>query len=96
MIKEPQTNFADLYVNESPPRNMPDTKSQELSKNRRRLKAENRVLIASRSKALDLDRLAATFPETVTKIKRWFLEASEDDMGLILRALHIQVAASWE
>ena len=60
------------------------------------IEAEIRGLTGSRPKGLDLERLAATLPDAVAKIKKWVLAASEDDMELILRALHIQIAASRE
>jgi hypothetical protein len=45
---------------------------------------------------LDLDLLAETLPEAATRIREWVVQASEEDMALILRALDIQVAASRE
>ena len=50
----------------------------------------------SRPKGVDIDGLAATLPDAVAKIRQWVVEAAEDDMELILRALHIQVLASPE
>ena len=38
--------------------------------------------------------MAATLPGAAAKIRKWVLEASEDDMELILRSLRIQIVAS--
>ena len=47
-------------------------------------------------KALDLDQLAATLPEAAARLRQWVLDASEEDMDLILQALQVQIAASRE
>ena len=95
-IEDQQGKLAEPYVKGSLPQNILETKSEELSQQRRRLEAENRILDAERPKGLDLDWLAANLPDAATRVKRWVEEASEDDMELILRALNIQVAASRE
>ena len=64
------------------------------SESARRIWARNKALSAPRPKGLDLDLLASTLPDAAARIKEWVLEASEDDMELILEALHIQVSAS--
>ena len=86
--------LADLYINGSLPQNILESKSEELNQHRLRLEEANRELSAPRPKGLDLDRLASTLPDAAARIRQWVLEASEDDMELILEALHIQVSAS--
>ena len=95
-IEEQQRRLAELYVNGSLPQNILESKSEELSKHRLRLEAENRELFAPRPMGLDLDLLARTLPHAAARIKQWVLEASEDDLGLILQGLNIRVAASRE
>ena len=70
------------------------TQGRELYQNRLRLEEANKALSAPRPKGLDLDLLASTLPDAAARIREWVLEASEDDMELILEALHIQVSAS--
>ena len=96
-IEEQQRRLADLYINGSLPQNILDSKSEELSQHRLRLEAESRALFfAPRPMGLDLDLLAATLPAAAARIKKWVLQASEEDMDLILQALNIRVAASRE
>ena len=93
-IKAQQRRLADLYINGALPQNILEAKSEELNQNRLRLEEANKALSAPRPKGLDLDFLASTLPDAAARIKEWVLEASEDDMELILEALHIQVSAS--
>ena len=95
-IEEQQRRLADLYINGSLPQNILESKSEELSQHRLRLESENRVLDAPRPQGLDLDLLAETLADAAARIKGWVLQASEEDMELILRALDIRVAASRE
>ena len=95
-IEEQQVRLADLYIKGSLPQNILESKSEDLRQHRQRLEAENRELLMSRPKGVDIDGLAATLPDAVAKIRQWVVEAAEDDMELILRALHIQVLASPE
>ena len=39
-------------------------------------------------------RSRSTLPDATTRIRQWVLAASEDDIELILKALHIRVYAS--
>ena len=39
-------------------------------------------------------RSRSTLPDATTRIRQWVLAASEDDIELILKALHIQVSDS--
>jgi len=93
-IKAQQLRLADLYINGALPQNILEAKSEELNQHRLRLEEANKALSAPRPKGLDLDLLASTLPDAAARIKEWVLEASEDDMELILEALHIQVSAS--
>lgn len=95
-IEEQQRRLADLYVNGSLPQNILESKGEELSQRRLHLESENRVLDAPRPRDLDIDLLAETLPDAAARIMEWVLEASMEDMDLILRALDIQVAASRE
>ena len=95
-IETRQRRLADLYIKGTLPQNILESKSGELSQHRLRLESENRVLVAARPQGLDLDLLAKTLPDAAARIKEWVLQASEEDMDLILRALDIQVAASRE
>ena len=93
-IKAQQRRLADLYINGALPQNILEAKSEELNQHRLRFEEANKALSAPRPKGLDLDLLASTLPDAAARIKEWVLEASEDDMELILEALHIQVSAS--
>lgn len=43
---------------------------------------------------MDLDRVEILLPGAITRLSKWVLDASEEDMELILRALEIQVQTS--
>lgn len=45
---------------------------------------------------IDVEHLAARLPEAASRVRQWVLDASEEDMGLILKALEVQVTASRE
>ena len=51
-IEERQGRLADLYVKGSLPQNILEAKSEELSRQRQGLEAENRVLVASRPRGV--------------------------------------------
>ena len=65
MMEEQQARPADVCSKVSLPHNVLETKSEELSQRRRRLEAENRVLLPSRPERLDFERSAATVPDAV-------------------------------
>ena len=93
-IKDQQRRLADLYINGALPQDILESKSEELNQHRLRLEEANRALSAPRPKGLDLDLLVSTLPDAAARIREWVSEASEDDMELILEALHIQVSAA--
>jgi len=95
-IEEQQRRLADLYINGSLPPDILDSKSQVLSKERLRLEAESRVVNIPKSDGLDVDQIAKTLPSAAAKIREWVLQASDEDMELILQGLDIQVRASGE
>jgi len=95
-IEEQQRRLADLYVNGSLPPDILDSKSQVLSKERLRLEAESRGVNIPKSDGLDVDQIAKTLPSAAAKIKEWVLQASDEDMELILQGLDIQVRVSGE
>ena len=95
-IGEQQRRLADLYVKGSIPETILGAKSEELNQQRNRFEAERRAIGASRTPEINLEHLAATLPEATDRLRQWVLDASEDDMDLILRALQVQVAASQE
>ena len=45
---------------------------------------------------IDLDLLEKTLPDVAARIKEWVLQASDEDMELILRGLDLQIRASGE
>jgi site-specific DNA recombinase len=93
-IEDQQRRLADLYINGSMPQDILDSKSQILSRDRLRLEAEGRALAIPQSNGLDLEMLEKTLPDAAARIKKWVLQASDDDMELILRGLDIQIKAS--
>ena len=93
-VEEQQGRLADLYVKGFMLENILSAKNEELNRQRTHLEAERRAIGESRPKAFDIDRLAVSLPEPAARLRQWVLEASEDNMELILRALQLQVAAS--
>jgi len=93
-VEEQQRRLTDLYVSGSMPQNILESKSAELSQQRFHLEAEQRAIGISTPKPVDLDQLSSTLPEAAARIRKWVLEASGDDMDLILNALQIKVTAS--
>ncbi len=95
-VEEEQRRLADLYVKGSLPQDILDTKSKDLREKRQCLEAEVQELNESRPVGLDINKLSLSIPVVTEKIKKWVLEASKDEMDLILRALDIQISASRE
>ena len=81
------SRLADLYIRGSMPESILEEKNKELGDQRMRLEAERQAIQVPTQRTLDLDQLSATLPEAATRLRQWVLEASEDDMELILRAL---------
>lgn len=46
--------------------------------------------------SVDLDRLSERLPEVAAKLRRWVLEAGDEDVALILKALDLHIKASSE
>jgi site-specific DNA recombinase len=95
-IEDQQRRLADLYINGSLPQDILDSKSQILSRDRLRLEAESRALATPQSNGLDLNLIEKTLPDAAARIKEWVIQASDEDMELILRGLDIQIRASGE
>ncbi len=93
-VEEQQRRLADLYINGSLPQDILESKSQMLSHLRILLETENRKLNIPRSDGLDLDLVSKYFPSVAARIKEWVLQASDEDMELLLRGLDIQIRAS--
>ena len=43
---------------------------------------------------IDLDRLAGRLPEVADRLREWVLEAKDEDIALILKALDLHIKAS--
>ena len=46
--------------------------------------------------SVDLDRLSERLSEVAAKLRRWVLEAGDEDVALILKALDLHIKASSE
>ena len=44
--------------------------------------------------SVDLDRLSERLPEVAARLRRWVLEAGDEDVALILKALDLHIRAS--
>ena len=95
-VEERQRRLAKLYVEGSIPEEILSVESEQLNRRRSILETERRGLVPSTPQAINLDQLNQILPEVTARLRTWVLEASEEDMGLILRALAVQVKASWE
>ena len=95
-VEEKQRRLADLYIGGSIPQDILDIKSQKLSQDRLRLRAESRLLVDLQPSGINLDLLEKTLPDAAARIKEWVLQASDEDMELILRGLDLQIRASGE
>ena len=93
-VEDQQRRLADLYINGSLPQDILKSKSQMLSHLRILLETENRKLNIPRSDGLDLDLVSKYLQSAAARIKKWVLQASDEDMELILRGLDIQIRAS--
>jgi len=94
VVEEQQRRLANLYVKGSMPQHILEAKSEELSQQRLHLETQKRAIEASTPKEVDFNHLASVLPEAASRLRQWILEALQDDMELILRALQIQVTAS--
>ena len=95
-VEKEQRRLADLYIGGSIPQDIFDIKSQKLSQDRLRLRAESRLLVDLQPSGINLDLLEKTLPDAAARIKEWVLQASDEDMELILRGLDLQIRASGE
>ena len=95
-VEEKQRRLPDLYIGGSIPQDILDIKSQKLSQDRLRLRAESRLLVDLQPSGINLDLLEKTLPDAAARIKEWVLQASDEDMELILRGLDLQIRASGE
>ena len=97
-VEERQRRLAKLYVEGSIPEEILSAESEQSSSNRRRtsLESERRALVPSTPRVMDLGQLNQMLPKVTARLRSWVMEASKENMELILRALEVQVRASCE
>ena len=93
-MEEQQRRVARLYVTGSILEDILQLQSKALKLQRMRLESERTTLEASAQKGIDLAQLAESLQEASARLRQWVLDASDQDMELILRALDIKVRAS--
>ena len=93
-IEAQQRRLARLYTSGTLPDNILAEESTRLSSQREILERERRDLEASRAPGINIDELMQALPEVLARLHTLVLNATEEDMTLLLRALQVQVRAS--
>jgi len=93
-VEEKQRRLADLYLGGSIPDSVLKAKGEELDQLRVGLEKELQGIRRPRPHEMDLSSLTSDLHGTASRLHRWVMEASGDDMALILQALQVQVTAS--
>ena len=83
-----------MYLGGSIPDSVLKGKGQELDQLWVRLEKELQGIRRPRPHEIDLSSLTSDLHGAAAKLRRWVMEASGDDMALILQALQVQVTAS--
>ena len=93
-VEEQQRRLAKLYVSGSIPEGVLAAEGEQLSRRRGVLESQKRSLEAEPRSSIDLDHLARNLPQAAARLRKWVLNANDEDMELILRALDLVVRAS--
>ena len=95
-VEEQQRRLTRLYVSGAMPEDVLAEESSRLSKRRRQLEAKRISLETQPAPSVDLDKLSERLPEVAARLQRWVLEAGDEDVALILKALDLHIRASSE
>ena len=95
-VEEQQRRLTRLYVSGTMPEDVLAEESSRLSKRRGNLEAKRMSLETQPTSSVDLDKLSEGLPEVAAKLRRWVLEAGDEDVALILKALDLHIRASSE
>lgn len=87
IVVEQQRRLASLCPKGSIPQHNLEAKSEELSQQRLHLETQKRAIEASTPKEVNFNHVASMLPEAASRLRQRVLEASEDDMELILTTL---------
>ena len=93
-VEEQQRRLTRLYVSGTMPEDVLAEESSRLSKRRGNLEAKRMSLETQPTSSVDLDKLSERLPEVAAKLRRWVLEAGDEDVALILKALDLHIRAS--
>ena len=93
-VEEQQRRLTRLYVSGAMPEDILAQESAQLSQRRGNLEAKRVSIEAQPVSSVDLDRLSERLPEVAARLRRWVLDAGDEDIALILKALGLQVRVS--
>jgi len=93
-VEEQQRRLTRLYVSGAMPEDVLAEESSRLSKRRGQLESKRLSLETQPVPSVDLDDLSERLPEVAAGLRRWVLEAGDEDVALILKALDLHIKAS--
>ena len=93
-VEEQQRRLTRLYVSGTMPEDVLAEESSRLSKRRGHLEAKRMSLETQPAPSVDLDKLSERLPEVAARLRQWVLEAGDEDVALILKALDLHIKAS--
>ena len=96
LIEVKQRRLTKLYVDGSIPDHILSLESRPLNQKREWLEAELRGLQETNKEEIDLSHLQGDLSKVAAKLREWVLNASDEDLELILKALSVQVKVSNE
>ncbi|MBI4496692.1 MAG: recombinase family protein [Chloroflexi bacterium] len=93
-IEAEQTRLARLYTSGMLPEDILTAEGKRLSGLRQRFEAELHVLTAQNIVGLNLREIERRLPVAAERVHSWVLQASADDLALMLEALKLQIQAN--
>lgn len=93
-VEAQQCRLARLYISGVIPEDVVKSQGEKLNIQRMRLEHEREALEARAIPAIDLDQLRRALPKVLAQLRKWVLNASNENMSLLLKALQVQVTAS--
>jgi len=95
-IEVKQRRLAKLYLEGSIPEDILSFESRPLAQRRERLESELKDLLQSPKRGLNPGDLEENLPVVAARLRKWVLDATDEDLDLILKALSVQIKASQE
>jgi site-specific DNA recombinase len=93
-VEGQQRRLARLYTEGKLPEHILSDESSRLTAERNRLERERAELALTVRPLVDANRIRAALPQVLALVRRYVVEAQDDELNLLLRALDIQVRAS--